>query len=196
MCRYPARSGAKLESKNVERVQNRDTLCLAAGPHPRRELTLTPSLGFPCPHSGVAAGAPALACGAPPQRELTPILASDPHVLGHPFSRISMARRAEAATARRRVLAQVWPQALLFGAERVEESGVHGGPGRDGGSHESGHEDRDQCQRRCGADWERPPRSSTAGMMATSAHAVPTPRPTTSISRLSAMTMSRRRGRP
>ena len=31
---------------------------LAAGPHPARELTLTPSLGFPCPRSGVAAGAP------------------------------------------------------------------------------------------------------------------------------------------
>src|SRR5207247_216972 len=31
---------------------------LAAGPHPRRELTLMPRLGFPCPRLGMAAGAP------------------------------------------------------------------------------------------------------------------------------------------
>src|SRR5438093_9162199 len=30
---------------------------LAPGPHPRRELTLTPRLGFACPRLGVAAGA-------------------------------------------------------------------------------------------------------------------------------------------
>src|SRR6187402_339850 len=30
---------------------------LAPGPHPRRELTLTPRLGFPCPRLDVAAGA-------------------------------------------------------------------------------------------------------------------------------------------
>ena len=42
---------------------------LAAGPHPRRELTLTPSRGFACPRLGVAAGAPARAAG--PHR-LTP----------------------------------------------------------------------------------------------------------------------------
>src|SRR6266478_5841667 len=29
----------------------------AAGPHPRRELTPTPHLGFPCPRFGMAAGA-------------------------------------------------------------------------------------------------------------------------------------------
>jgi hypothetical protein len=31
---------------------------LAPGPHPRRELTLMPRLGFPCPRLGMAAGAP------------------------------------------------------------------------------------------------------------------------------------------
>src|SRR3989454_12292525 len=30
---------------------------LAPGPHPRRELSPTPRLGFPCPRLGVAAGA-------------------------------------------------------------------------------------------------------------------------------------------
>src|SRR6185436_11860633 len=30
---------------------------LALGPHPQRELTLTPRLGFACPRLGVAAGA-------------------------------------------------------------------------------------------------------------------------------------------
>src|SRR3989442_1631270 len=30
---------------------------LALGPHPQRELTLTPRRGFPCPRLGVAAGA-------------------------------------------------------------------------------------------------------------------------------------------
>ena len=31
---------------------------MAAGPHPRRELTLMPRFGFPCPQLGMAAGAP------------------------------------------------------------------------------------------------------------------------------------------
>ena len=31
---------------------------LAAGPHPRRELTLMPRFGFSCPQLGMAAGAP------------------------------------------------------------------------------------------------------------------------------------------
>ena len=30
---------------------------LAAGPHPRRELTLMPRFGFKCPQLGMAAGA-------------------------------------------------------------------------------------------------------------------------------------------
>src|SRR5437867_9440990 len=30
---------------------------LALGPHPQRELTLMPRLGFPCPRFGMAAGA-------------------------------------------------------------------------------------------------------------------------------------------
>src|ERR1700675_1291547 len=33
-------------------------LSLAAGPHPRRELTLMPRFGFTCPQLGMAAGAP------------------------------------------------------------------------------------------------------------------------------------------
>src|SRR5204862_3189397 len=61
----------------------RTFFALAPGPHPRRELTLTPRGGFACPPRGVAAGAFALApgphrlhpnaaaaLGAPPQREL------------------------------------------------------------------------------------------------------------------------------
>src|SRR2546422_249517 len=44
---------------------------LALGPHPQRELTLTPRLGSPCPRLGVAAGAFALALGPHPQRELS-----------------------------------------------------------------------------------------------------------------------------
>ncbi len=44
---------------------------LAAGPHPRRELTLTPRLGSTCPRLGVAAGAFPLALGPYPRRELT-----------------------------------------------------------------------------------------------------------------------------
>src|SRR5207249_1275600 len=46
-------------------------LPLALGPHPQRELTLTPSRGVPCPRLGVAAGALPLALGPHPQRELT-----------------------------------------------------------------------------------------------------------------------------
>src|SRR2546426_454370 len=38
---------------------------LALGPHPQRELTLTPRLGSTCPRLGVAAGA-SLAAGPPP----------------------------------------------------------------------------------------------------------------------------------
>src|SRR5204863_232546 len=46
-------------------------LPLALGPHPQRELTLTPSRGFTCSRLGVAAGALPLALGPHPQRELT-----------------------------------------------------------------------------------------------------------------------------
>ena len=53
---------------------------LAAGPHPRRELTLTPSLGSPCPRSGVAAGASFTGGGAPPP----------PRTDADTFARISM----------------------------------------------------------------------------------------------------------
>jgi hypothetical protein len=35
-----------------------DFFSMALGPHPQRELTLTPRLGFACPRLGVAAGAP------------------------------------------------------------------------------------------------------------------------------------------
>src|SRR5262245_17794206 len=38
-------------------IRCRLTFLLTPGPHPRRELTLTPRLGFPCPRLGVAAGA-------------------------------------------------------------------------------------------------------------------------------------------
>src|ERR1700681_869170 len=34
-----------------------DQIALAAGPHPRRELTLMPRFGFTCPQLGMAAGA-------------------------------------------------------------------------------------------------------------------------------------------
>src|SRR5712671_5127992 len=44
---------------------------LALGPHPQRELTVTPRRGYPCPRRGVAAGAFPLALGPHPQRELT-----------------------------------------------------------------------------------------------------------------------------
>src|SRR5436190_11667670 len=37
--------------------RRRFLLQLAAGPHPRRELTLMPRLGFPCPRLGMTAGA-------------------------------------------------------------------------------------------------------------------------------------------
>src|SRR5207247_8339697 len=39
---------------------------LAAGPHPRRELTLTPRLGSACPRLGVAAGASYTGAQTPP----------------------------------------------------------------------------------------------------------------------------------
>jgi len=58
---------------------------LALGPHPQRELTLMPRLGFPCPRlgtppqrgcragdPGIDAGAP-LALGSYSQCELTPM---------------------------------------------------------------------------------------------------------------------------
>ena len=51
----------------------RTFFALAPGPHPRRELTLTPRGGFACPPRGVAAGASALAPGPHPWRELTPM---------------------------------------------------------------------------------------------------------------------------
>ena len=64
-------------------------LALALGPHPQRELTLIPRLGFPCPRLGMAAGALALALGPHPQRELTLI----PR-LGFPCPRLGMAAGA------------------------------------------------------------------------------------------------------
>ena len=85
-----ARRLADAEQADAVRLGRRTLLALAAGPHPRRELTPTPSLGFPCPRSGVAAGASALAAGPHPRRELTPTPSLGFHVL-----------------------AQVWPQALL-----------------------------------------------------------------------------------
>src|SRR5438552_1474836 len=45
---------------------------LAAGPHPRRELTPPRSRGVPGPRLSVAAGAFPLAAGPRPRRELTP----------------------------------------------------------------------------------------------------------------------------
>src|SRR5438128_2159779 len=41
---------------------------LALGPHPQRDLSLTPRLGFTGPRLGVAAGAFSLALGPPPAR--------------------------------------------------------------------------------------------------------------------------------
>ena len=46
-------------------------LPLALGPHPQRELTLTPRGGFAGSPRGVAAGAFPLALGPHPQRDLT-----------------------------------------------------------------------------------------------------------------------------
>src|ERR1700676_1845034 len=46
-------------------------LSLAPGPHPRRDLTLIPRLGFACPRLGMAAGALSLAPGPHPRRDLT-----------------------------------------------------------------------------------------------------------------------------
>ena len=46
-------------------------LSMAAGPHPRRELTPMPRLGFAWPRFGMAAGALSLAAGPHPRRELT-----------------------------------------------------------------------------------------------------------------------------
>src|SRR3989441_3976028 len=43
----------------------------ALGPHPQRELSLTPRLGFTRPRLRVAAGAFSLALGPHPQRELS-----------------------------------------------------------------------------------------------------------------------------
>jgi len=54
--------------------QQNDFSALALGPHPQRELTLTPSRGVAWPRLSVAAGAFALALGPHPQRELTPTL--------------------------------------------------------------------------------------------------------------------------
>src|SRR2546428_11355939 len=62
---------------------------LALGPHPQRDLSLTPRLGFTGPRLGVAAGAFSLALG-PPNASFRLHLASDLHVLG-----------------------SVWPQALF-----------------------------------------------------------------------------------
>src|SRR2546428_5261546 len=45
---------------------------LAAGPHPRRELTLTPRRGFSRPRRGVAPGAFYLPPGPPPPPQLPP----------------------------------------------------------------------------------------------------------------------------
>src|SRR5207245_127840 len=44
---------------------------LAPGPHPRRDLTLIPRLGFAGPRLGMAAGASSLAPGPHPRRDLT-----------------------------------------------------------------------------------------------------------------------------
>src|SRR5207247_10336989 len=61
----------------------------AAGPHPRRKLTPTPHLGFPCPRFGIAAGAFPPAAGPHPRRELTPT----PH-LAFPCPRFGIAAGA------------------------------------------------------------------------------------------------------
>ena len=44
----------------------RRRFCTGAGPHPQRELTLMPRLGFTCPRLGMAAGALCTGAGAPP----------------------------------------------------------------------------------------------------------------------------------
>src|SRR2546427_130277 len=54
---------------------------LALGPHPQRELTLTPRRGFPCPRLGVAAGA--LHWGRGP----TTVFLSWPRALAGPSNR-------------------------------------------------------------------------------------------------------------
>src|SRR5256885_13087606 len=55
------------ETRHAHEIRLIYFFALALGPHPQRELTLTPSRG----RLGVAAGAFALALGPHPQRELT-----------------------------------------------------------------------------------------------------------------------------
>src|SRR2546422_858788 len=76
---------------------------LALGPHPQRDLSLTPRLGFTRPRLGVAAGAFSLALG-PPQR---PIADASPRI------HLSSARRG-----RRRF----WSLALLFAWTRTSQA--------------------------------------------------------------------------
>jgi len=83
---------------------------MALGPHPQRELTLMPRLGFPvlgsARHPSMAAGALPWRCGPPPAANLRWCLASDSHVLGS-------ARHPSAAAA---LGTPAWPQALFHGA--------------------------------------------------------------------------------
>src|SRR6267143_404220 len=69
---------------------------LAAGPHPRRELTLMPRLGFPCPRLGMAAGAAFFTGGgAPPlPRTDADALVSDSHVLDSAWPQARPSSRA------------------------------------------------------------------------------------------------------
>src|ERR1700692_2925193 len=66
---------------------------LAPGPHPQRELTPMPRLGYPCPRLGIAAGALfSLRVGPHPHAERTLMLA-----LGSPWPRTRIAAGAAVA---------------------------------------------------------------------------------------------------
>src|SRR3989442_6024142 len=76
---------------------------MALGPHPQRELTLTPRLGFTRPRLGVAAGAFTGAGAPPPARTNADASPSDSHALGSawPQALLSRARSAFGCPARR-----------------------------------------------------------------------------------------------
>src|SRR5262245_17947945 len=73
----PPRTDADASPQSPRRgmAAGADLSLLAAGPHPRRELTPMPRLGFSCPRRGMAAGADLslLAARPHPRRELMPM---------------------------------------------------------------------------------------------------------------------------
>src|SRR2546428_5037362 len=107
----------------------------ALGPHPQRELSLTPRLGFTRPRLRVAAGAFSLALGPHPQRELslTPRLGfTRPRLrvaagafslaLGPPQRPIADASPRIHLSSARRGRRRVWSLALLFAWTRTSQA--------------------------------------------------------------------------